>query len=62
MRWTRLVASTAMLVATVAGVVAIGGSKAAAQDTGNDVLRIGWAQDPKTLNPFTGVNEEEYTV
>ena len=62
MRWTRLVMSAAMLVATVAGVVAIGGSKAAAQDTGNDVLRIGWAQDPKTLNPFTGVNEEEYTV
>jgi peptide/nickel transport system substrate-binding protein len=62
MRWTRLVMSAATLVATVAGVVAIGGSKAAAQDTGNDVLRIGWAQDPKTLNPFTGVNEEEYTV
>ena len=62
MRWTRLVMSAAMLVATVAGVVAIGGSKAAAQDAGNDVLRIGWAQDPKTLNPFTGVNEEEYTV
>ena len=27
-----------------------------------DVLRIGWSQDPKTLNPFVGVNEEEYTV
>jgi peptide/nickel transport system substrate-binding protein len=42
---------------------------AAAQDEGgssgggeNDVLRIGWSQDPKTLNPFIGVNEEEYTV
>ncbi len=29
---------------------------------GKDVLRIGWAQDPKTLNPFVGVNEEEYTI
>ena len=34
-----------------------------AQDGGeNDVLRIGWAQDPKNLNPFVGVNEEEYTI
>ncbi|HYH61408.1 MAG TPA: ABC transporter substrate-binding protein [Solirubrobacterales bacterium] len=34
-----------------------------AQDSGeNDVLRIGWAQDPKNLNPFVGVNEEEFTI
>ena len=26
------------------------------------MLRIGWSQDAKTLNPFVGVNEEEYTV
>ena len=62
MRLTRLVASAAMLVATVAAAIALGGSSAAAQDSGNDVLRIGWSQDPKTLNPFTGVNEEEYTI
>jgi peptide/nickel transport system substrate-binding protein len=62
MRLTRLVASTVVLVAVVAAGIGLGSQKAAAQDTGNDVLRIGWAQDPKTLNPFTGVNEEEYTV
>jgi peptide/nickel transport system substrate-binding protein len=62
MRLTRLLASAAMLVASVAAAIAIGGASAAAQDSGSDVLRIGWAQDPKTLNPFVGVNEEEYTV
>jgi len=40
---------------------------AAAQDEGastggESVLRIGWSQDPKTLNPFVGVNEEEFIV
>jgi peptide/nickel transport system substrate-binding protein len=62
MSLTRLVTSAAMLVATLAGAIALGGSTASAQDSGNDVLRIGWSQDPKTLNPFIGVNEEEYTV
>jgi peptide/nickel transport system substrate-binding protein len=62
MSLSRLVTSAAMLVATVAGAVAIGGSTAVAQDSGNDVLRIGWSQDPKTLNPFVGVNEEEFTI
>jgi peptide/nickel transport system substrate-binding protein len=62
MTLTRLVASAAMLMATVAAAIALGGSTAAAQDSSNDVLRIGWSQDPQTLNPFTGVNEEEYTV
>ena len=62
MRLTRLVASPVVLVAVVATGIGLGSQQAAAHDTGNDVLRIGWAQDPKTLNPFTGVNEEEYTV
>ncbi len=31
-------------------------------DSGSDVLRIGWAQDPQTLNPFVGLNEENYNV
>ena len=26
------------------------------------MLRIGWAQDPETLNPFVGLDEEDYTV
>ena len=40
--------------------LAVSGS-ATAQDDGS-VLRIGWAQDPKTLNPFTGLDEEDYNV
>ncbi len=27
-----------------------------------EVLRIGWAQDPQTLNPFIGLDEESYTI
>lgn len=54
-------------VAVLAASVAIGAalipSAAPAQDSGpSEVLRIGWAQDPKNLNPFVGVNEEEYTI
>ena len=61
-RWKTL-GATAVLVAAVA--LGLDASSGAAQDSGTggkDVLRIGWAQDPKTLNPFVGVNEEEYTV
>jgi peptide/nickel transport system substrate-binding protein len=61
-RWKTL-GATAVLVAAVA--LGLDASRGAAQDSGsagNDLLRIGWAQDPKTLNPFIGVNEEEYTV
>jgi peptide/nickel transport system substrate-binding protein len=39
---------------------------ASAQDTsssaGKTALRIGWAQDPRTLNPFVGLDEEDYNV
>ncbi len=38
------------------------GETGAAGDSGEDILRIGWAQDPQTLNPFTGLDEESYTV
>ena len=62
-RWKTL-AATAVLVAAVA--LGLDASTGSAQDSGSssdkDVLRIGWAQDPKTLNPFVGVNEEEYTI
>ena len=61
---SRLVAGGSLLVALVAGAIALGGPAASAQDDSgsNDVLRIGWAQDAKTLNPFVGVNEEDYTI
>jgi len=39
---------------------------AAAQDSdgaeGESVLRIGWGQDPQTLNPFVGLDEEDFTI
>lgn len=54
-----LAAFALTLVATAA--VADDATTTASSDTEN-VLRIGWAQDPDTLNPFTGQNEEDYTV
>jgi peptide/nickel transport system substrate-binding protein len=44
----------------VLALLAIGAGPAAAQ--GDRVLRIGWAQDPATLNPFVGLDEEDYSV
>jgi peptide/nickel transport system substrate-binding protein len=35
---------------------------AAAQDSGASALKFGWAQDPETLNPFVGYNEEDFTI
>ena len=37
------------------------GSNAAAESDPS-VLKVGWAQDPNTLNPFVGQDEEDYTV
>ncbi|MEO8091110.1 MAG: ABC transporter substrate-binding protein [bacterium] len=31
-------------------------------DTDTSVLRIGWAQDPQTLNPFVALDEEDFNV
>jgi peptide/nickel transport system substrate-binding protein len=62
-RWKALVA-VGMLTTSI-GVGLLATSGATAQDSGSsggDVLRIGWAQDAKNLNPFVGVNEEEYTI
>ena len=59
-----------MLMAAMAALIVAAATlsvPAAAQDEGassggESVLRIGWSQDPKTLNPFIGVNEEEFTI
>ena len=37
------------------------GSNVAAESDPS-VLKLGWAQDPKTLNPFVGQDEEDFTV
>ena len=64
MRLKSMWTMTGVLAATVALAIAVA-SPVGAQDTGTEekqVLRIGWAQDPATLNPFTEVNEEGFNV
>jgi peptide/nickel transport system substrate-binding protein len=54
-----------VIVSATAGAQDSGGESAegAAGAEGEDnVLRIGWGQDPQTLNPFVGLDEEAYTV
>ena len=49
----------------LAAVVLVTALPAAAQDeSGEDskVLRIGWAQDPQSLNPFVALDEENFNV
>ncbi len=51
------------LAATVAVLVAPAGAQdTTTDDGGSSVLKIGWGQDPQTLNPFVGLDEENYTV
>ncbi|MCB0828011.1 MAG: ABC transporter substrate-binding protein [Solirubrobacterales bacterium] len=37
-------------------------AQAADEGGGDDILKIGWAQDPQTLNPFVGLDEEDFTI
>ena len=60
-RYARIPLALVVLIAAAA-LAMLPGSGQAQDDSENDVLRIGWSQDPKTLNPFVGVNEEEYTI
>jgi peptide/nickel transport system substrate-binding protein len=60
--WTK--AGVLAAVAVIAALVAL---PAGAQETDSEsaeqqVLKVGWAQDVKTLNPFVGLNEENFTV
>jgi peptide/nickel transport system substrate-binding protein len=54
------VASLLLLAASALGVIAAAG----AQDSSGEkeILRMGWAQDPGTLNPFVGLDEEDYSI
>jgi peptide/nickel transport system substrate-binding protein len=59
--WT----TTGVLAAVVALATGAQTLPAGAQDATSleqKVLKIGWAQDPATLNPFTEVNEEGFNV
>ena len=59
----RLRAALALAFA-LAAMVAVTALPANAQDSSTDksILRIGWAQEAHTLNPFTGLDEEDYNV
>jgi peptide/nickel transport system substrate-binding protein len=61
-RTVKAIAATAALAATA--LIALVVAPAGAQDNSTEpaTLKIGWGQDPATLNPFTGVDEEDYTV
>ena len=51
----------AVLAASILGALLMAG-QASAQDDEDEVLRVGWAQDPKTVNPFVGLDEESFTL
>jgi peptide/nickel transport system substrate-binding protein len=63
-RTVKAIAASAALAATalIALVVAPAGAQETTDEAEPAVLKIGWGQDPATLNPFTGVDEEDYTV
>lgn len=56
----RNIAAAVIAALAVLGAMAL---PAAADEQGDaPVLSIGWAQDPQTLNPFIGLDEEDYTI
>lgn len=62
-----LVAAASIAVGTFAGPVvaadtAAVGATGATGSSGGAVLRLGWSQDPQTLNPFIGLDEENWDV
>ena len=63
MRFRSAWTMTGLLAATVVLAVAVA-SPVGAQDSkqADSVLKIGWAQDPQTLNPFVGLDEEDFTA
>jgi peptide/nickel transport system substrate-binding protein len=65
MRTRKMWMRAGFLGVLVALAVAVVASPVGAQDSGEDdeqSLKIGWAQDPPTLNPFVALNEENYNV
>ena len=63
MRAIRIAMAMAMLLACrLLALVALPAN--AQQDSAGEkqILRVGWAQDPRNLNPFTALDEEDYTI
>ena len=61
MRLRYVCAAVTAIVAAV-GVIATSPVGAQSQQSGDTVLKIGWAQNPKTLNPFVGQDEEDFSI
>ncbi len=61
MRLRTIVGLLAVAMAVAVGVVAL---PAGAQDEGGEkkILRLGWAQDAQTLNPFVAQDEENFRI
>ena len=55
---TAITAATAVIATSAGGAQGTQGAGA----NGGTVLKIGWAQNPKTLNPFVGQDEEDYSI
>jgi peptide/nickel transport system substrate-binding protein len=58
---SRVSIALAALMATIGAALALTTS-AGAQKEDKQVLKIGWAQDPATINPFVGLDEEDYSL
>ena len=58
----------AAMAATIGAVVALPALAQESEDSSGSesesqsILRVGWGQDPQTLNPFVGLDEEDYTI
>jgi peptide/nickel transport system substrate-binding protein len=68
MQVNRIRTALGLLVAAVAVAIAIA-SPVGAQDsnsgdgqTGDSTLKIGWAQNPSTINPYVGQDEEAFSI
>ncbi len=49
-------------LAIACAIVATGLTGTAAAQEGGKALRLGWAQEPQTLNPFVDQDEEDFRI
>jgi peptide/nickel transport system substrate-binding protein len=62
MRFKSVWTMTGLLAAIVALAVVVASPVGAKDSTGDKVLKIGWAQNPATINPFVGEDEEDFSL
>lgn len=61
-RLTLVAAAVALCTALVVLAAPAGAQDGSGSGKEDAVLKIGWAQNPHTLNPYIGLDEEDYTV